>query len=86
MVINDTEYKNSNENGGAFFHIRVVDVKPVIEQNSTTGTTSVEEPTNKSTTSLEKDRESIENSIENEIQKGSEVGNSKGSPEKIQVI
>lgn len=87
MIINDTEYKNSDEHGGSFFHIRVIDVKPNSgEVESTEGKSSSEEKSSTSPPPLIRDRESVENTIENEIPKSKEVGTTKGAPEKLKAI
>lgn len=83
MVINDTEYKNTNENGGSLYHVRVIDVQP----NDSSVTSSSEEGTvSKAAPTVVKDVESVENSISNEIVKNKEVGTTKGAPEKLKVI
>ncbi|KAK9875643.1 hypothetical protein WA026_009442 [Henosepilachna vigintioctopunctata] len=58
VVINETKYGKETENGGAFFKVRVIEVKPEKPDQ--------EEAT---TASATRDVESIENSQENEIPK-----------------
>lgn len=78
VVINETEYKKEDDFGGAFFKVRIIDVRP--DSSELTTNTDAEVIT---TPPSIPDRESIENSIENEIIKNDEVG-TKGAPEKLQ--
>lgn len=76
MVINETEYNKQGDFGGAFFKVRIIDVKP----DSSEATTEANSENNTENT----DREIAENSFENEITK-SEVGKN-ASPEKLTAI
>lgn len=76
VVINETKYSNENANGGAFFKVRVIEVKP---ENPG------QEP-GVATNTTPRDVEPLENSKENEISKqaGNEVGSQSNAPEKLQ--
>lgn len=78
VVINETEYKKEDDFGGAFFKVRIIDVRPDSSEVTTNGDAEVV-----TTPPAVPDRESIENSIENEITKSKEVG-TKSAPEKLQ--
>ena len=82
VVINETEYKKEDENGGAFVKISVIDFRPAEESGETTSERDIEP--NPSNLIPEKDRESLEDSHENEIPKTNEVGTNGAVPEKIQ--
>lgn len=75
VVINETEYNKQGDFGGAFFKVRIIDVKPDSSE-STTATASSEGD--------DSTREVAENSAENEVTKN-EVGKS-GAPEKLTAI
>lgn len=88
VVINETEYKQQDENGGAFFKVRIIDVKP--EPGSTEATTeaanaAVDDVEPLPTTSTSRDVESAEDTLENEISKSKEVevGRNSNTPEKL---
>ncbi|XP_030745775.1 uncharacterized protein LOC115874685 isoform X2 [Sitophilus oryzae] len=66
VVINETEYKNQDENGGTFFKVRIVDVAPDSSE-ITTDSNAEEVPT------TIKPREQVDNSFENEISKSKEA-------------
>lgn len=68
VVINETEYKKEDDFGGAFFKVRIIDVRP--DSSELTTNTDAEVIT---TPPSIPDRESIENSIENEIIKNDEA-------------
>ncbi|XP_018574240.1 uncharacterized protein LOC108913215 [Anoplophora glabripennis] len=68
VVINETEYKKEDDFGGAFFKVRIIDVRPDSSELTTNGDTEVV-----TTPPSVPDRESIENSIENEIIKSKEA-------------
>ncbi|KAJ8969292.1 hypothetical protein NQ314_001831 [Rhamnusium bicolor] len=72
VVINETEYKKEDDFGGAFFKVRIIDVKP--ESGELTTNKDVEEVTTVPVPSV-RDRESVENSVENEIFKSREATN-----------
>lgn len=91
VVINETEYKQEGELGGAFFKVRVIDVRPESEESTEkndganeSASTEVQEP-QQTPESGNKDVESIENSSENEIPKNkdNEVGSLNNPPEKL---
>ncbi|CAG9820295.1 unnamed protein product [Phaedon cochleariae] len=73
VVINDTEYKKSDEFGESFFHFRVVDVQP--------DDTSTEKDAEGTASSTPRDTETVEDSLENEIPKGREIV--RDGPEKL---
>lgn len=79
MVINETEFKQDGENGKTFFKVRIVDIHPDENSESTEAGAEVTP-----TTDTTKDVESIEASVENEIPKiqENEVGKEK-TPEKL---
>jgi len=72
VIINETEYKNEDENGGTFFNVRIVEVAP----DSSEVTTEQEAES----VPAQKD---IDNSFENEIPKSKEVGRAADAPEKL---
>lgn len=80
VVINETEYKTDGENGGTFFKVRVVDVRP----EESAETTEANAEVIPSTTDITKDIESVDASVENEIPKiqENEVGK-ENAPEKL---
>lgn len=76
VVINDTVYKKEDDFGGAYFKVRIIDVKP--DSSEVTTESNAEEGTVSSTiaaTSGSAERETVENSFENEISKSSETVN-----------
>lgn len=84
MVINETEYKQQDENGGAFFKVRIIDVKPDSSETTQAPEAAVDvEPL--PTTSNSRDIESAEDTVENEISKSREVevGRNYNTPEKL---
>lgn len=78
VVINETEYKSEDENGGTFFKVRIIDFKPDESDLTTEGEAEVVSP-------AAKDREYVDNSFENEITKNNEVGTFDASPEKLKL-
>lgn len=91
VVINETEYKQEGELGGAFFKVRVIDVRPESGESTEktegadeSASTEVQEPQQNPQTG-NRDVESVENSSENEIPKSkdNEVGSLNNPPEKL---
>lgn len=87
VVINETEYKQEDELGGAFFKVRVIDVRPESGE-STEKTEGADESASTEVQTPEagnRDVESVENSSENEIPKSkdNEVGSLNNPPEKL---
>lgn len=78
VVINETEYKQQGEHGGAFFKVRIIDVLPDSSELTT-------EKNAESITNPPKDPESVENSFENEIPKNTNIEVGKKAPEKLRV-
>lgn len=76
VVINETKYSNENANGGSFFKVRVIEVKPENPEHEMVPSAKIPP----------RDVEPLENSQENEIPKhgGIEVGKEKYVPEKLQ--
>ncbi|KAJ8922624.1 hypothetical protein NQ315_007656 [Exocentrus adspersus] len=79
VVINETEYKKEDDFGGAFFKVRIIDVRP--ESGEATTNSNAEAIT--SPPAVNRDTESIESSVENEIPRSREV-RTNTTPEKLQ--